>query len=105
LNRDGTFIALEVEVFTDAGPYVSLTPVIALIFATEASGGYAFPNLKVTTKAIATNNLPAAPLRGSDPNRSTTESNASWKRLRRIIHGTRARFGAKFSTNAERWRG
>jgi CO/xanthine dehydrogenase Mo-binding subunit/aerobic-type carbon monoxide dehydrogenase small subunit (CoxS/CutS family) len=64
VNRDGAFTALEVEVFTDAGPYMSLTPVIALIFATEASGGYAFPNLKVTTKAIATNNLPAAPLRG-----------------------------------------
>jgi xanthine dehydrogenase molybdenum-binding subunit len=64
LRRDGSFLALDADLLTDAGPYRSMTPIVVGIFATEATGAYEFPNLLVRVRGVLTNNLPAAPQRG-----------------------------------------
>ncbi len=64
LKRDGSFTALEARIFADAGPYVSLTPVVASLLTTEAAGAYAIANVRVDCKGVLTNNLPGAPMRG-----------------------------------------
>jgi CO/xanthine dehydrogenase Mo-binding subunit/aerobic-type carbon monoxide dehydrogenase small subunit (CoxS/CutS family) len=64
LRRDGTMLALEADVLTDAGPYVGLTPAVVSVFAVEAAGGYEIPNLRIRVRGVLTNNLMTAPMRG-----------------------------------------
>lgn len=64
LRKDGSFLALDAVILTDAGPYVSLTPVVVAIFAAEATGAYDIPNLKIVARGVHTNNLIPAPMRG-----------------------------------------
>lgn len=64
LKRDGSFTALEARILADAGPYVSLTPVVASLLTSEAAGAYEIANVRVDCKGVLTNNLPGAPMRG-----------------------------------------
>lgn len=64
LRRDGTFVALEAEVLTDAGAYVWLTPAVAAVIPAEATGAYNIPNVRARARGVLTNNLITAPMRG-----------------------------------------
>jgi len=64
LRKDGSFLALDADIITDAGPYVSLTPVVVAIFAAEATGAYEIPNLRIAARGVLTNNLIPSPMRG-----------------------------------------
>ncbi|NUP06477.1 MAG: molybdopterin-dependent oxidoreductase [Polyangiaceae bacterium] len=64
MQRDGTFVALDADVYADSGPYDGLTPTVVSVFADEANGAYHFPHLRVVASGVRTNNLPAAPMRG-----------------------------------------
>lgn len=64
LKRDGSFVALDARILADAGPYVSLTPAVVSLLATEAPGGYEIGNVRVDCQGVLTNALPPAPMRG-----------------------------------------
>jgi CO/xanthine dehydrogenase Mo-binding subunit/aerobic-type carbon monoxide dehydrogenase small subunit (CoxS/CutS family) len=64
MMRDGAFVALEADVLADAGPYVSITPTVVSVFADEAAGAYAVPNLWARARGVLTNGLLSAPMRG-----------------------------------------
>jgi CO/xanthine dehydrogenase Mo-binding subunit/aerobic-type carbon monoxide dehydrogenase small subunit (CoxS/CutS family) len=64
MRRDGSFLGLEADVATDAGPYVSITPTMVSVFAAEICGAYAFPAVRARARGVLTNNLPTSPMRG-----------------------------------------
>jgi CO/xanthine dehydrogenase Mo-binding subunit/aerobic-type carbon monoxide dehydrogenase small subunit (CoxS/CutS family) len=64
MRRDGAFLALDADVITDSGPYISITPTMVSVFAEEVCGAYAFPAVRARARGVLTNNLPSAPMRG-----------------------------------------
>lgn len=64
MRRDGAFLALDADVITDAGPYISITPTMVSVFAEEVCGAYDFPAVRARARGVLTNNLPSAPMRG-----------------------------------------
>jgi nicotinate dehydrogenase large molybdopterin subunit len=64
LKRDGTFVAIDADVLTDAGPYTWLTPAVTAVMPGEASGAYDIPHVRARARGVLTNNLITAPMRG-----------------------------------------
>ena len=63
-TSDGKITALQVDMTTDAGAYVYLSPYV-LLYATVASPGpYRVDNLHVDARAVATNNMYTSAFRG-----------------------------------------
>ncbi|RLC77371.1 MAG: aldehyde oxidoreductase, partial [Chloroflexi bacterium] len=63
-TRDGKLVAIEAEIYGDAGAYASLSEHVMTRTATHVSGPYQVPNLKVDCYAAYTNNPPAGAFRG-----------------------------------------
>lgn len=64
LDADGRIIAREVDVKLDAGAYAGLSSVVLQRTIFSVCGVYDIPNLKVTGKAYATNNIVTGAFRG-----------------------------------------
>ncbi len=64
VRRDGTILARECEVLLDTGAYADIGPRVAKKSGYRAPGPYRIPNLKVTSLAVFTNNVPAGAYRG-----------------------------------------
>ena len=64
LDADGRIIAREVDVKLDAGAYAGLSSVVLQRTIFSVCGVYDVPNLKVTGKAYATNNIVTGAFRG-----------------------------------------
>jgi len=63
-TKDGKLLALEAEIYGDAGAYASLSEHVMTRTATHISGPYQIPNLKVDCYAVYTNNPPSGAFRG-----------------------------------------
>ena len=63
-TKDGKIMALEGEIFADAGPYSGRSPVVMTVASHSFSGPYCIPNLKVVAKALYTNNPVGGACRG-----------------------------------------
>ncbi len=63
-TRDGRLLALEAEIYGDAGAYASLSEHVMTRTATHISGPYQIPNVKVDCYAVYTNNPPSGAFRG-----------------------------------------
>lgn len=63
-TREGKLLALEAEIYGDAGAYASLSEHVMTRTATHISGPYQIPNLKVDCYAVYTNNPPSGAFRG-----------------------------------------
>jgi CO/xanthine dehydrogenase Mo-binding subunit len=63
-RRDGTLVALEVELISDAGAYAYLSPLTLLYAMVHASGPYRIPHVKVDGVSVLTNNPPTSAFRG-----------------------------------------
>ncbi len=64
VTRDGRLVALEAEIYGDAGAYASLSEHVMTRTATHISGPYQIPNVKVDCYAVYTNNPPSGAFRG-----------------------------------------
>jgi CO/xanthine dehydrogenase Mo-binding subunit len=62
--RDGRIVAQEVEVILDAGAYCTLSPVVLSRATLHAGGPYEVPNVRVRSRAVATNTPPNGAFRG-----------------------------------------
>ena len=67
LDRDGRFLALEVETAADMGAYLSaLGPLVPTAAAASAMGGvYAIPAISVVVRGVFTNTVPVDAYRGA----------------------------------------
>jgi CO/xanthine dehydrogenase Mo-binding subunit len=64
LSRDGTLLAMSIEIVLDGGAYATLSPVVLSRAVIHAPGPYACPNVTVHGVVLATNLPPAGAFRG-----------------------------------------
>jgi CO/xanthine dehydrogenase Mo-binding subunit len=63
-RRDGTLVAVEIELVSDAGAYAYLSPLTLLYGMVHAAGPYRIPHVKVDGVSVLTNNPPTSAFRG-----------------------------------------
>ncbi|HXG88921.1 MAG TPA: xanthine dehydrogenase family protein molybdopterin-binding subunit [Vicinamibacterales bacterium] len=62
--RDGTLVAMDIEVLLDAGAYCTLSPVVLSRGVIHASGPYRCPHVRIRGRALRTNTPPNGAFRG-----------------------------------------
>jgi xanthine dehydrogenase molybdenum-binding subunit len=63
-SADGTLLAHDVDITTDAGAYAYLSALVLLYAAVHASGPYRTEALRLRSRTVYTNNTPASAMRG-----------------------------------------
>lgn len=63
-SSDGQLLAIEAEVYLDAGAYQTLSPAVLWRSLVHTAGPYRIPNVSVTARTIATNTVPNGAFRG-----------------------------------------
>jgi CO/xanthine dehydrogenase Mo-binding subunit len=63
-RRDGTLVAVQVDLISDAGAYAYLSPLTLLYGMVHAAGPYRIPHVKVDGVSVLTNNPPTSAFRG-----------------------------------------
>ncbi len=63
-RRDGTLVAVEIALISDAGAYAYLSPLTLLYGMVHAAGPYRIPHVKVDGVSVLTNNPPTSAFRG-----------------------------------------
>ena len=61
---DGRLVAQDIEIVMDAGAYCTLSPVVLSRGTLHAGGPYACPNVRIRSRAVATNTPPNGAFRG-----------------------------------------
>jgi CO/xanthine dehydrogenase Mo-binding subunit len=64
LTRDGKFLAMEIDFTIDGGAYETLSPVVLSRGTIHAAGPYNCPNVRILSRAVATNMPPHGAFRG-----------------------------------------
>jgi CO/xanthine dehydrogenase Mo-binding subunit len=64
LSQDGKLLAMEIEFVIDGGAYCTLSPVVLSRGTIHAAGPYFCPNVRIHSKAVATNMPPHGAFRG-----------------------------------------
>jgi CO/xanthine dehydrogenase Mo-binding subunit len=64
VKKDGTLVAMDIEVILDGGAYVTLSPVVLSRGVLHAAGPYRCPNVRVRGRVLATNTAPNGAFRG-----------------------------------------
>lgn len=64
VRRDGTLVAIEIDVTFDGGAYRTLSPVVISRAALHAAGPYRCPNVRVRGRVLATHTAPNGAFRG-----------------------------------------
>jgi CO/xanthine dehydrogenase Mo-binding subunit len=64
LDEDGKLLAMEIDLAIDGGAYSTLSSTVLSRATLHAPGPYKCPNVRITSKAWATNNVPYGAFRG-----------------------------------------
>ncbi len=64
LSRDGRLLAMDIDFTVDGGAYETLSPVVLSRGTIHAAGPYACPNVRIRSRAVATNAPPHGAFRG-----------------------------------------
>jgi CO/xanthine dehydrogenase Mo-binding subunit len=64
VSKDGKLLAMEIEFLIDGGAYCTLSPVVLSRGTIHAAGPYVCPNVRINSKALATNVPPHGAFRG-----------------------------------------
>lgn len=64
VTRDGKLLAMEIDFAIDGGAYCTLSPVVLSRGTIHAAGPYVCPNIRIHSKAVATNVPPHGAFRG-----------------------------------------
>src|SRR5208282_3607544 len=64
VTRDGQLLAMEIDFTIDGGAYATLSPVVLSRGTIHAAGPYFCPNVRIRSKAVATNFPPHGAFRG-----------------------------------------
>jgi CO/xanthine dehydrogenase Mo-binding subunit len=64
VTKDGKLLAMEIEFVVDGGAYCTLSPVVLSRGTIHAAGPYYCPNVRIRSKAVATNVPPHGAFRG-----------------------------------------
>ena len=64
VTKDGKLVAMEIEFVIDGGAYCTLSPVVLSRGTIHAAGPYVCPNVRIHSRAVATNLPPQGAFRG-----------------------------------------
>src|ERR1700754_2395253 len=64
VNKDGKLLAMEIDFVIDGGAYCTLSPVVLSRGTIHAAGPYVCPNVRIHSRAVATNVPPQGAFRG-----------------------------------------
>jgi CO/xanthine dehydrogenase Mo-binding subunit len=64
LSREGKFLAMDIDFTVDGGAYETLSPVVLSRGTIHAAGPYGCPNVRIRSRAVATNLPPHGAFRG-----------------------------------------
>jgi CO/xanthine dehydrogenase Mo-binding subunit len=64
VTKDGKLSAMEIEFMIDGGAYCTLSPVVLSRGTIHAAGPYSCPNVRIRSRAVATNTPPHGAFRG-----------------------------------------
>jgi len=64
IRKDGTLVAMDIEVILDGGAYVTLSPVVLSRGVLHAGGPYRCPNVRISGRVLSTNTAPNGAFRG-----------------------------------------
>src|SRR5262252_1768912 len=64
VTRDGKLLAMEIDFTLDGGAYETLSPVVLSRGTIHAAGPYSCPNVRIRSRAVATNTPPQGAFRG-----------------------------------------
>jgi xanthine dehydrogenase molybdopterin-binding subunit B len=64
LDKDGKLLAMEIDLATDGGAYATLSSTVLSRATLHAPGPYLCPNVRISAKSWATNNVPYGAFRG-----------------------------------------
>ena len=64
VDKDGKLLAMEIEFVIDGGAYCTLSPVVLSRGTIHAAGPYSCPNVRIHSRAVATNMPPHGAFRG-----------------------------------------
>src|SRR5205814_1584082 len=64
VSKDGKLLAMEIDFVIDGGAYCTLSPVVLSRGTIHAAGPYLCPNVRIRSKAVATNHPPHGAFRG-----------------------------------------
>ena len=64
MSADGRLVAQDIEIVMDAGAYCTLSPVVLSRGTLHAGGPYHCPNVRIRSRAVATNTPPNGAFRG-----------------------------------------
>src|SRR6202158_1701763 len=64
VSKDGKLLAMEIDFTIDGGAYETLSPVVLSRGTIHAAGPYACPNVRIRSRAVATNAPPHGAFRG-----------------------------------------
>lgn len=64
VTKDGKLVAMEIDFVVDGGAYCTLSPVVLSRGTIHAAGPYVCPNIRISSRAVATNVPPHGAFRG-----------------------------------------
>jgi len=64
LGKDGSLLGIEIDFVIDGGAYATLSPVVLARGTIHAAGVYHCPNIRIRSRAVATNTPPNGAFRG-----------------------------------------
>ena len=84
-TRDGKITAAEVEVTADGGAYMYTSNKVLGNATINCTGPYEIPNVKVDTRAVATNNVPGGAFRGFGGPQGTFAAESQMNKLAQTL--------------------
>jgi CO/xanthine dehydrogenase Mo-binding subunit len=88
VSKDGKILGGEIEFVIDGGAYVTLSPVVLSRGTIHAGGPYYWPNVRIRTKAVATNAPPHGAFRGFGAPQSLFAIERHMDRIARVVNLT-----------------
>jgi CO/xanthine dehydrogenase Mo-binding subunit len=86
VDRDGKLLAMDIEFLLDGGAYTTLSAVVLSRGTLHAAGPYSCPNVRIRSKAIATNHPPHGAFRGFGAPQSIFALERQMDRVARALH-------------------
>ncbi|MBI5622393.1 MAG: xanthine dehydrogenase family protein [Elusimicrobia bacterium] len=81
LSKEGRLLAQDIDVVFDGGAYLTLSPVVLSRGTLHATGPYECPNVRVRSRAVATNSPPNGAFRGFGAPQTLFAAEAHWEKI------------------------
>jgi CO/xanthine dehydrogenase Mo-binding subunit len=85
VKRDGTLVAMDIDVLLDGGAYITLSPVVLSRAVLHAAGAYSCPHVRIRGRVLATNTAPNGAFRGFGAPQSLFAVERQMDRLARTL--------------------